>query len=99
MATRSSNPRKATAERSPDEEPRVVQPRKEKLLARTRRIAGQISGVARMIEEDRYCIDILNQISAVRAALDGVGQALLEDHVKALRKTLAGARRRRRCAH
>lgn len=74
--------RSASDNRDGENRPRVAQPRKERLLARTRRIQGQINGVARMIEEDRYCIDILNQIAAARAALDAVGQALLEDHVK-----------------
>ncbi|MGH8164547.1 MAG: metal-sensitive transcriptional regulator, partial [Rhodanobacteraceae bacterium] len=44
-----------------------------KLKVRIKRIAGQVAGVQRMIEEDRYCVDILNQISAVRSALDALG--------------------------
>lgn len=55
---------------------------KERLLARMRRIEGQVRGIARMIDEEKYCVDILNQISAVNAALDKVGVALLSDHIK-----------------
>ncbi len=54
----------------------------DKLEARTRRIAGQISGIQRMIEEKRYCVDILNQISAVRSALDALGVELLSNHLE-----------------
>ena len=43
---------------------------------RVRRIAGQVAGIERMIEEDRYCVDILLQVAAVRAALDGMGMAV-----------------------
>lgn len=49
---------------------------------RIRRIAGQVTGIERMIEEDRYCVDILLQVAAVRAALDGVGKHLLKSHVE-----------------
>lgn len=48
-----------------------------------KRIAGQVAGVQRMIEEDRYCVDILNQIAAVRSALDALGVELLTEHVEA----------------
>jgi len=58
----------------------VVQPRKQVLIRRLNRIEGQVRGVARMIEEDRYCVDILTQISALRSALDGLAMELLEDH-------------------
>jgi len=58
----------------------VVQPRKQALIRRLNRIEGQVRGVARMIEEDRYCVDILTQISALRSALDGLAMELLEDH-------------------
>ena len=53
-----------------------------KVQSRMKRIAGQVAGVQRMIDEDRYCVDILNQISAVRSALDAVGVELLTDHVE-----------------
>jgi DNA-binding FrmR family transcriptional regulator len=54
---------------------------KEQLLKRLRRVRGQVGGVERMVEEDRYCIDILTQISAAQAALDKVALGLLDDHV------------------
>jgi DNA-binding FrmR family transcriptional regulator len=54
---------------------------KEQLLNRLRRIEGQVRGVERMVEEDRYCIDVLTQIAAIQAALDKVGLGLLDDHV------------------
>ncbi|MBV9692433.1 MAG: metal-sensitive transcriptional regulator, partial [Alphaproteobacteria bacterium] len=50
------------------------------VLSRLSRIEGQVRGVARMVEEDRYCIDILNQIQAVRAALKKVEQEVLKEH-------------------
>ena len=49
---------------------------------RIRRIAGQIAGIERMIDEDRYCVDVLHQVAAVRAALDGVGKLILRGHVE-----------------
>ena len=55
---------------------------KEDLKKRLRRIEGQVRGICRMIEEDRYCIDILNQIIAARAALSKVGTILLESHMR-----------------
>jgi DNA-binding FrmR family transcriptional regulator len=53
---------------------------KDQLLARLRRIEGQVRGVQGMVQEDRYCIDVLTQISAVQAALDKVALGLLDDH-------------------
>jgi DNA-binding FrmR family transcriptional regulator len=50
------------------------------LGARLRRIEGQVRGIERMVEDERYCIDILTQISAIQAALDKVGLRLLEQH-------------------
>jgi len=55
---------------------------KDELLARLARIEGQVRGVARMVEEDRYCIDVVTQIIAVGAALDKVGLGLLDGHVR-----------------
>ena len=55
---------------------------KEQLLARLARIEGQVRGIARMVQEDRYCIDILTQISAIQAALDKVGLGLLDGHAR-----------------
>jgi DNA-binding FrmR family transcriptional regulator len=49
---------------------------------RLKRVEGQVRGIARMIEEDRYCIDVLTQIRAVRAALRGVEDVVLKDHVE-----------------
>jgi DNA-binding FrmR family transcriptional regulator len=54
---------------------------KNALLKRLRRIEGQVRGLQRMVEEERYCIDVVTQVSAVTAALDGVAVKLLEDHV------------------
>jgi CsoR family transcriptional regulator, copper-sensing transcriptional repressor len=53
---------------------------KDQLLARLSRIEGQVRGVERMVEEDRYCIDVLTQISAIQAALDKVALGLLDGH-------------------
>jgi DNA-binding FrmR family transcriptional regulator len=55
---------------------------KEELLTRLARVEGQIRGVARMVEEDRYCIDVLTQIEAAEAALNKVALGLLDDHVR-----------------
>jgi CsoR family transcriptional regulator, copper-sensing transcriptional repressor len=55
---------------------------KDQLLTRLARIKGQVGGVERMIEEDRYCIDVLTQIAAVEAALDKVALGLLDDHAR-----------------
>ncbi|URA11141.1 metal-sensitive transcriptional regulator [Thermospira aquatica] len=52
------------------------------LLTRLKRIEGQIRGISRMIEEDQYCDDILNQITAVRSALAGVQEKLLIAHLR-----------------
>jgi DNA-binding FrmR family transcriptional regulator len=53
---------------------------KDQLLKRLSRIKGQVGGIERMVEDDRYCIDVLTQISAVRAALDKVALGLLDEH-------------------
>jgi CsoR family transcriptional regulator, copper-sensing transcriptional repressor len=55
---------------------------KEGVKNRLRRIAGQVGGLERMVDEDRYCVDILTQISAVQAAIDKVGLALLAEHTR-----------------
>jgi DNA-binding FrmR family transcriptional regulator len=55
---------------------------KKDVLARVRRVQGQLRGIARMIEEDAYCIDVLTQLQAVSAACDAVGLKLLDDHVR-----------------
>jgi len=53
---------------------------KNAVLKRLRRIEGQVRGVERMVEEDRYCIDVVTQVTAIQAALDKVGLELLSDH-------------------
>ena len=58
----------------------VVQPDKRKLIARLNRIEGQVAGVTRMIEADRYCVDVLTQVAAIMSALDGVAMQLLYNH-------------------
>jgi CsoR family transcriptional regulator, copper-sensing transcriptional repressor len=55
---------------------------KNKLLKRLARAEGQVRGIARMVEEDRYCIEILTQLAAVDTALESVALEILEDHVK-----------------
>lgn len=53
---------------------------KDQLMKRLARVEGQVRGVAKMVDEDRYCIDVLTQISAIQAALDKVALGLLADH-------------------
>lgn len=55
---------------------------KDQLLERLARIEGQVRGVARMVQEDQYCIDVVTQINAARAALDKVALGLLDGHVR-----------------
>ncbi len=55
---------------------------KKKLIARANRVEGQIRGIKRMIEEDAYCDDVLNQISSAKAALDGIAKVILETHLR-----------------
>jgi len=69
-ATKRSKPHHTTVDR----------PEKPDLLKRLNRVEGQVRGIARMIEEDRYCIDVLTQISAVRSALDAFALKLLRSH-------------------
>jgi DNA-binding FrmR family transcriptional regulator len=57
-------------------------PQKDQLIKRLRRIEGQVRGIAKMVDDDRYCIDILQQMSAVKAAMDKVAVGLLDDHVR-----------------
>ncbi|MGH7022329.1 MAG: metal-sensitive transcriptional regulator [Caulobacteraceae bacterium] len=57
------------------------QDNKPKLLNRLKRVEGQVRGVARMVEEDRYCIDVLTQLRAARAALAQVESEILKDHL------------------
>ena len=55
---------------------------KDQLLNRLRRIEGQVRGVERMVDEERYCIDVITQISAIQAALDKVALGLVDDHAR-----------------
>ena len=55
---------------------------RDKVRNRLKRIAGQVAGLQKMVDEDRYCVDILTQLAAVRSALDAVGVELLTDHVE-----------------
>jgi DNA-binding FrmR family transcriptional regulator len=59
----------------------MQQPAKASCLKRLNRIEGQVRGLLRMVEEDRYCIDVITQVSAVRAALKRVEEEVLRDHV------------------
>lgn len=56
-------------------------PNKDDYAKRLRRVEGQVRGIARMIDEDKYCIDVLTQISAVNSALQSVALALLDEHL------------------
>ena len=62
---------------------------KDQLLKRLRRIEGQVRGVRGMVEDDRYCIDVLTQIGAIQAALDKISLGLLDGHA---RHCMAGER-------
>lgn len=55
---------------------------KDQLLSRLARVEGQVRGISGMVEQDRYCIDVLTQINAVRAALDKVALGLLDGHAR-----------------
>jgi len=55
---------------------------KERLLKRLARVEGQVRGVSKMVEEERYCIDVLTQIGAIQAALDKVALGLLDEHTR-----------------
>ena len=55
---------------------------KKELITRLSKIEGQIRGIRKMVEEDRYCIDVLTQVSAVRSALDKLGLQILRSHTR-----------------
>lgn len=55
---------------------------KKRVRTRVKRIAGQVAGVERMLDEDRYCVEVLNQIAAVRSALDALGVELIAAHLE-----------------
>ena len=70
---------------------------KRKATHRLRRIAGQVEGIQRMLEQDRYCVDVLLQVAAVRAALDKVGKVILGAHVETcVAAAFASGKRRER---
>ncbi|MCC7263524.1 MAG: metal-sensitive transcriptional regulator [Candidatus Latescibacteria bacterium] len=56
--------------------------KRKKLKTRASRIAGQVTGIQRMIDEERYCVEVLDQIAAVRSALDALGVELLSQHLE-----------------
>ncbi|HYI98693.1 MAG TPA: metal-sensitive transcriptional regulator, partial [Thermoleophilaceae bacterium] len=72
-----------------DAPPQGYAPQKDRLAKRLRRVEGQVRGITKMVEGDRYCIDVLQQVSAVKAALDKVALGLLDDHVRSC--MIAGA--------
>jgi CsoR family transcriptional regulator, copper-sensing transcriptional repressor len=55
---------------------------KEQIISRLKRIEGQVRGLEKMVEDDRYCIDVLTQVNAARAALEKVGLLLLRNHTE-----------------
>ena len=55
---------------------------KQQLQTRLRRIEGQVRGVARMIDQDKYCVDVVTQVAAIQAALDKVSLGLLNGHIR-----------------
>jgi DNA-binding FrmR family transcriptional regulator len=63
-------------------DPVGYQASKDALLKRLARIEGQVRGVSRMVDEERYCVDVLTQIGAIEAALDKVALGLLDDHTR-----------------
>ena len=69
---------RATATSSPP----AYRDEKEALQKRLRRVEGQVRGIERMVEEERYCVDVVTQITAIQAALDKVALGLLEDHAR-----------------
>jgi DNA-binding FrmR family transcriptional regulator len=75
---------------------REYTPTKDQLLKRLRRIEGQVRGIQKMVEDDRYCIDILQQAAAVTAAVDKVSLQLLGDHVDHCMADGAGDEKRRK---
>ena len=66
----------------PSTETRGYSATKEQLLTRLRRIEGQVRGVERMVDDERYCIEVLTQISAIQAALDKVALGLMDEHAR-----------------
>jgi DNA-binding FrmR family transcriptional regulator len=74
----------ATALAVPGQRTRSPGPRQdEQIVTRLRKATGQLSGVTRMVERERYCIDVLDQLSAVTAAIDAIALLVLSDHINA----------------
>ena len=71
--------------------PRGYTASKDQLLNRLARVEGQVRGVAKMVEEDRYCIDVVTQVNAVQAALDKISLGLLDGHVRVCMQDGGGA--------
>ncbi|MGW7304448.1 metal-sensitive transcriptional regulator [Streptomyces sp. NPDC054835] len=72
----------STSDLAPGAAPHGYADHKGDHLARLHKVEGQVRGIARMVEDDRYCIDVLTQISAVNRALQEVALGLLDDHVR-----------------
>jgi len=71
--------------------PRGYTASKDQLLKRLARVEGQVRGVAKMVEEDRYCIDVVTQIAAAQAALDKISLGLLDGHARVCMEEGGGA--------
>jgi DNA-binding FrmR family transcriptional regulator len=71
-----------SAEETKPTAPPAYRADKEGLRRRLRRVEGQVRGIERMVEEERYCIDVVTQITAIQAALDKVALGLLEEHAQ-----------------
>ena len=85
MSTATRRPRAAGSHVGHDHERKAVAvdaDKKDRNLKRLRRIEGQVRGLQKMVEEDRYCADIMTQISSVHEALRGVGRELMRNHLK-----------------
>ena len=91
MATSPAAPRRArpAPRPSPDDFRHSYSKDKAQLVRRLSRIEGQVRGIARMIERDEYCVDILQQTAALRAAVDALSILVLEDHVQGCVRTAA----------
>ena len=90
MATSPTAPRRpARVTPSPDDFRHSYSKDKAHLARRLSRIEGQVRGIARMIERDEYCVDILQQTAALRAAVDALSILVLEDHVQGCVRTAA----------
>jgi CsoR family transcriptional regulator, copper-sensing transcriptional repressor len=75
-------PRDNACHCAPPADKKVVQPDKARLLQRLARIEGQVRGISGMVADDRYCVDILTQVAAVKSAMDAVAMQLLENHIQ-----------------